>query len=936
MKKQANAARGDAVVEAGWKGAGAAVLAGLLLAACLGKSADEYLNSAKADLAKKDNAAAIIQLKNALQSKPELAEARLLLGKALLATGDGRGAQIELAKAQELGSDADAVVPALARAMLTQGLFKAVLGLADTKLVSAQATSDLQTSLATAYLATGDEAKARRLADAAVAADSGNAQAQLLKFRIGMQGMATKDALAILDKLIADFPGSSEALQLKGMVLQGVGRFDEALAAYRSAIEKDDKNVAAHAAAVWVHLAKKDMPAAEAQLKVLKAAFPSSTQTRFMSSIVALEKGDLKQAEEHALQLLKVVPDYAPFLQLSGMVSLRKGALAEADASLAKALSIDPTNARVRLLLAQAQLRRGDAAKVIKLLQSAADDPNASWEPVALMAQALLAHGETDKAGLYFARAAKLDPADVRSRTMLAIGQVSKGRVAEGMNQLQSIAGGDAGATADLAIINLHLRDRNYPAALAAVAALEKKQPGQPLAAQLRGQTELLLDHREKARAAFEAALKIEPSYFSASAALAAMDVADGKPELARQRFERLVAANPKDIQAGMALVKLMGKHYASNKKDLQALLTKLIEANPTEAGPRVALVSLQLEAKDYKNAVQGAQQGMAQIPDNPELLDAFAKAQFLSGDVNQALASYAKISSLQPNSPIPLMSMARVHALANDPGAARQDLKRALVVAPGYVPALRELAMMELVAGRTQEALGTARAAQGRPGSEAAGYLIEGDIHASQKRWTEAAKAYRSGLARQQSPELAIKLHRALSAGGQKDEARQVEAQWFKGQPQEPSFLYYLGDLALGSGDFELAAKRYEAVIKVVPDNAAALNNLAWLLSRAKKPGALDYALKANAAAPGVPEYLDTLAGIYAEAGQLPKAIEKQREAVGAAPDKPDLRLRLAQYLLAKNDAAGAKPHLKQLQELGDKYPRQAEVKALLEKPAS
>ncbi|WP_077035752.1 XrtA/PEP-CTERM system TPR-repeat protein PrsT [Pelomonas sp. KK5] len=932
MRKKATATDVAAAGDAAWRSRGAVVLAGLLLAGCFGKSAEEYLSSAKEDLAKKDNASAIIQLKNALQSKPSLAEARLLLGRALLASGDARGAQIELAKAKELGVSAEDVVPALARALLAQGQFKAVLAYADTNLNSPQTLSDLQTSLATAYSASGDSTKAGDLLNAAIAADPSNAQAKLLKFRLNAPGMSLDDSLATLDKIAAEFPSSSEALQMKGAVLQVAGRLDDALAVYRRAIELDGKNIAAQSAAVWVLLAKKDLPAAETQLKVLRAAFPAHVQTRFMSALLALDKGDVKQAEEQVQQLLKVMPEYVPFLQLAGMVSLRKGALTESEVSLSKALAIEPSNTRVRLLLAQAQLRHGDAPKVVKLLQATADDAHATWEPVVLMAQALLTNGETDKASAYFARAAKLDPSDARSRTVLALAQIAKGRTAEGLIELRSIASGDRGSTADLALINFHLRDKNYQAALAAIAALEKKQPDQPLAAQLRGQTEMLLEHRDKARAAFEAALKIEPAYFSAAAALAAMDVADGKPQLARERFERMVAANPKDIQAGMALVKLLGKRGGS-RTDLQALLTKIVKANPTEPAPRVALLSLQLEAKDYKNAVLAAQQGLALIPDNQDLLDTLAKAQYYAGDVNQALATYGQMSSLQPGSPAPMMSMARIHMLQNNPDAARQDLKRALAVVPAYVPALRELAMMELAAGRVPDALSAARTAQRQPGNEAAGYLIEGDVQAAQKHWSDAAKAYRSGLARQPAPELAIKLHRALLAGGQADEARQMEATWLRGHSEEPSFLYYLGDLALGNGDFDLASRRYEAVLKAAPDNAPALNNLAWLLNRAKKPGALDYALKATAAAPGTPAYLDTLAGIYADAGQLPKAIEAQRQAVDAGPDNPDFRLRLAKYYVAANDPGNAKQQLQRISGLGGKYKRQAEVKSLLDK---
>ena len=60
----------------------AAVVVGL--AACSSKTPDALVTSAKEYLAKNDLNAAIIELKNALQKNPELPEARILLGKALL------------------------------------------------------------------------------------------------------------------------------------------------------------------------------------------------------------------------------------------------------------------------------------------------------------------------------------------------------------------------------------------------------------------------------------------------------------------------------------------------------------------------------------------------------------------------------------------------------------------------------------------------------------------------------------------------------------------------------------------------------------------------------------------------------------------------------------------------------------------------------------
>ena len=163
--------------------------------------------------------------------------------------------------------------------------------------------------------------------------------------------------------------------------------------------------------------------------------------------------------------------------------------------------------------------------------------------------------------------------------------------------------------------------------------------------------------------------------------------------------------------------------------------------------------------------------------------------------------------------------------------------------------------------------------------------------------------------------------------------EAQKAEVQWLKAHPDEPSFLYYLGDIAMAKNDYVVAERRYAAVLKVAPDNPLALNNLAWLLSREKSPEALKYALQANKVSPKTPAFLDTLAEVYVGAGQVQKAVEAQLEAVSLAPDAPEFRLRLAKYYVLANDKVKAKEQLARLASLGDKFSEQAEVQAMLAK---
>ena len=128
-----------------------ALLFALSLTACGTDSPETMLASAKDYLAKNDAKAAVIQLKNALQSKPDLAEARFLLGKALLDEGNVSGADVEFRKAADLKYPADQLVPLQARALLLLGQTKKVIDdFGKVQLSSPESRADLQTTIGNA------------------------------------------------------------------------------------------------------------------------------------------------------------------------------------------------------------------------------------------------------------------------------------------------------------------------------------------------------------------------------------------------------------------------------------------------------------------------------------------------------------------------------------------------------------------------------------------------------------------------------------------------------------------------------------------------------------------------------------------------------------------------------------------------------------------
>ena len=205
-------------------------------------------------------------------------------------------------------------------------------------------------------------------------------------------------------------------------------------------------------------------------------------------------------------------------------------------------------------------------------------------------------------------------------------------------------------------------------------------------------------------------------------------------------------------------------------------------------------------------------------------------------------------------------MRIAEIQMAQKNTDEAIKNLRKALEIKPDLLEAQRSLIVAFLAAGKTKDALGVARDVQKQRPKEAIGYLLEGDIQASGKHWPEAVAAYRTGLKQAPSSDLAIRLHKALLASQNTVDADKTASEWLKTHPKDVVIRLYLGDLATARKDYPAATQYYRSVIDLQPENALALNNLAWVSGQTKSPKAMEYAEKANKLAPNQPAFMDTL----------------------------------------------------------------------------
>lgn len=911
----------------------AAVGLQLLVSGCGRNSEENLLASAKAAYDRRDNKSAILDLKSVLQVNPKSGEARLLLGKALLADGDARSAGVELTKAIELRMPEASVLPEYLDALLAQQQFKKVIDEFGSRTVEDPlANARLKTAVATAFLASGEVEKAQSILDNVLQGDPKFTRALFVRSNAKAAVRDYAGAMVVVDQLLALDDKYAEAWKLKGDLHNAISPgAPEAIAAYRKAYEVRSGFYSARLAAISYFLQRREVDEAKHEMAALKKASSANpSMTQFLEAQFALIDADYPRARELIQQLLRNQPDDVRLLQVAGTIELQAGALVQAEKFLSKAMSAQPNNVYARRHLARTYLRMGQPAKSLAILKPLLDRPQPDAEVMATAAEAYLHEGNAKEAEVYFQRAAKVNPDDIRIKTALALTELAKGHVETGFMQLQSIAQSDKGVTADMALISARLRQRDLAGAMKAIDALEGKQPDQPLAANLRGRVQLLRNDTAGARQSFLAALSIKPAYFPAAASLAQMDLLDRKPADAAKRFEDVIKVNPKSAEAYLALADLR-QRSGSPKADVGKLISAAVSASPMDPVPRVVLINHHLEARQFKQALLFAQESSSLLPDSVELLAGLGRAQAASGEVNQAMTTYTKLAKLEPKSPYPYLRMADAYLSIKDYDSAVRSYKRALELVPNHVEAQRGLISIALRQGKPELALKSAAELQRQAPDDPTGYLFEADIYAESKNFDAAIAAYRTALKKVKSAnQVAIKLHAALGASGRHAEAASFAAGWLRDYPKDAAFRYYLGDFFMAKRDYPAAEKKYEEVIAIQPDNAWALNNLAWLLVQQKKKGAVEYASRAVALVPDKAAVLDTLALALAGDGDLPKAIEMSEKAVAMSPDLPDLRLNLAKIYLKAGKKVEAATELDRLAALGAKFPRQPEVQAL------
>ena len=911
------------------------LVSGVLFACGENKTATEYVDNAKRHLADGEFTAATIELKNALKSEADNAEARWLLGKIYYDLNDMPSADKELRRARQLGVPAEQVSPLLAQAFLKQGKF-AELQASSVEGLGGEPLATLLSAQGLGRLAQGELAEAGELIERAVGEAPDLAYAQMAKAHLLQMGGDEVLVRAQLDVVFALDANYSPALSLLGDLDMRQNKLEAAEQAYSRALDNtldstDTFNDHLKRALVLIALQQHDR--AQDDVNYLLARAPKHPSVNYVQGLIYFQQKKLVEAKGALDLALPAKGRYPQILYYLAAVHLLEGNLEQAGVYIGEFHAIAPGNTAGRKLLAKIRLDEKNYTEVEALVRPILALGLNDAGAMNLLANALLRQGKTDEALDLLSEVVELEPASSTAQMRLGAGLLASGEQA-GIEHIESALrlNPDYQQGEILLVLN-YLRQNELEKALQAAEDYRQRQPDIATPYNLLGRVHMTAKRKAKAREAFQRAREVVPGDPFACQSLALFAIQEQRHSVAEGFYQEILTHHKGNLPALLKLAAL--KQLSGDEAGMLEYLERGMEAAPSATQPRLVLARYYL-SQDRPEKVAVLLSGLNVGAGNPEVSHLLGQAQLAEGDFHSAQASFEKLLLLKPNAAKGHYLLARAYEGTGRHQDVESELHKAIELAPEYIEprvALTRLLLKQKENEAFERQLGELEALA--PDSPVIWQL---QIAKAKLKGDEAAVLAVYKKAYKQLPGTATVLGLAGQklVRGDEGDALSLYKSWLTDHPGDATVGLALANLQIKVNDTAAAITQYRQVLNNDEGNLIALNNLAWFLRDSEPSQAVNYALRAVAIDGESAAVQDTLAMTLLADGQFKEAKNAIAKALGKTPDDSSMRFHRVLINLASGQKSSGLSELRRLLNTPEQFPERDEAEALLIKLSS
>lgn len=463
---------------------------------------------------------------------------------------------------------------------------------------------------------------------------------------------------------------------------------------------------------------------------------------------------------------------------------------------------------------------------------------------------------------------------------------------------------------------NVAVMQKDQPGALALFKAAAELPTSRPSAKVRYAEFLMRTGDREGSKAVLKALTASKPSYLPAWEALAQSAIAENKPDEGLAYCDNIFGRDPihytgRLLEARMLLMKnqpkdaiakleLQAKNFAGAPEvecqlaraylmdgqipQAMACLTRALTTQPDYEEAVLLQAEVNLRVGSPREAVTPLEELVKKKPGHPQAEPMLAEAYRRQGRLEDTLRIYRRRVNNDPNGLSGLLLLGTALREAGQSAEARAQFAKVLELAPSARVAIEQLLEMDVQEKKFDDARGRIAPVLAADANSAGGNYLMARIYLAEGKFAEAEEAVKKSIKADPSSIQASELYASVSLAANKlpEAIKELSALVAK-QPKLAGPQLTLALLHENAAEYEKARDMYESVLALQPENAAVMNNLAYLYLVRLKDAAKGYDLakRARTLRPDDAAVADTLGWALYLRREYPQALAALQEAV-------------------------------------------------------
>jgi putative PEP-CTERM system TPR-repeat lipoprotein len=851
--------------------AGAGLLT-LSLVACSGKTADEHIQEALVFAEQGDNAAAIVELKNAVQQEPTLALARYELGRIYLQTNDFQSAEKELSRALELGYPADQIIPMLSEAYQRTGANVALSEL-DLEELSLTPEQRMETNFRKlqALLQLEKTEEARALIEQAATEESTSVFKGLIAAHENVLDSDFAGALAQAQVLYEAAPLNRDVLSFTARLYMLNDQPEQAASMYEDYVKVAVDDIQAKFALANMLVEQGQMSRAEVYVDELMAVNDTNPLLNQLKGVIRAADNDYANALAFSEKAIQAGRNDPTIRLVAGFSSYQLGEFEKAVGHLSFIASLLPDGHPGLRILAASQLQtdmNADAGEVLSRID------NVSAADASLFSRAgfeLLQEGDVDAARQIIEQADKIsESAD--DLTRLGVLKLSLNDI-EGLIDLQqAVEKAPESVTARTTLASAYLSTEQYDNAMDLAKEWQLNAPNDVEGYLLEVEVHQRLEAFDEAAEVLSKVEALAPNNTAVSVSKIRLLLRQNKNEEAEVATNELLAIEPTNV-TGLASFFAI-KQTQGNVEQGLARLQQAYDSDSSNPSIAILLGRAALAANDPTLSAQVLKSITPNRSAPSEYWPLNGAALLRNNQVDEALSHYETWLDLYPMQQdaalgqlLILDGQGRFEQalnLTNDFLARKNDLQMTFMQAYFYAmnrDFVSAKARLEQIEERYQP-LPFLRGVKAR-------------VALSEGRATDAIDDALAAYEQSKSTNNVFLLVETFRQAGDEERLYEILNQHMAERPNDLRAKMVLAEIQI-ERDANSAIETYTAMLESTPNNFVVLNNLAYLLMQdGDLASAEEYAERAYGIRPDSVPTADTYAQVLVKQARYEDAVE-------------------------------------------------------------